>query len=213
MQVRTLDELIDVPHPAWPDIAAAIRQAPVPVETLEITNQGAALYSLQVTVGSALGALAYHYGGLAIDHGWVRLLGGGCAGLPSLAEANGLSDPNKVKEPPSHLIIGFDVIGGLFAIDGGGLGIAPGEVCYFAPDLLEWESTGLGHGAFVHACLGGLTTKYYESFRWDGWEEEVAQLTLDQGLLLWPPPSTEQGKDLGKVTREAVPISEVFSSG
>lgn len=211
MQIRTLAELIDVPHPAWPEIAAAITNAPVPVEVLEGTNQGAALYSLQVTVGSALGALAYNCGGLVIDHGWVRLLGGGCDDLPSLAAANNLGEPETVKGPPPYLTVGFDVLGGHFAIDGGGLGFAPGEVCYFAPDLLEWESTGLGHGAFVQAFLGGVTTNFYKSLRCPGWEQEVSQLKLDQGIALWTPPSTEQGKDLSKVTRQAVPFSELLN--
>jgi hypothetical protein len=49
------------------------------------------LYRLQVSTRSRLGALALHTGGLVVDDGWLRVLGGGDgAGLPPLAQANGL---------------------------------------------------------------------------------------------------------------------------
>ncbi len=210
MNPRTLTELTNVSHPAWNDISETIAQTPIPVMVLPTETGGETLYSLQVTIGSALGALAYNCGGILIDHGWVRLLGGGTSGLPSLATINNLNDPAKVTAPPAYLVIGFDVLGGCFAIDGGGLGIAPGEVCYFAPDTLGWEPLSLGHGAFVQAFLSGATTKFYDSFRWPGWEEEVAQLQPDQGLSLFPPPSTREGQDLAMVTRRKVPIAELL---
>jgi hypothetical protein len=75
----------------------------------------ACLLALQVTARSTLGALALHTGGVVIDHGWLRLLGGGHGRLPSLATANGVTDGQQ----PPVLLIGFDVLGGRFAIDGG----------------------------------------------------------------------------------------------
>ena len=49
----------------------------------------------------------------------MRLLGGG-AGLPDLAAANDLGPPG-ASGPPPWLTVGFDVLGGRFAVSGGGL--------------------------------------------------------------------------------------------
>lgn len=89
---------------------------------------------------STKGAVALHTGGIVSDHGWVRLYGGGSEDLPSIAEANGLSGP--VSAPPGALVVAHDVLVGLFAIDGGALGVAPGEVCFFGPDTLTWDGLG-----------------------------------------------------------------------
>ena len=169
------------------------------------------LYALQVTAGSTLGALAHNCGGLLIDHGWLRILGGGTDQLPSLASANGLGDPSAAPGPPPFLIVAFDVLGGRFAIDGGGLGVAPGEVCYWGPDTLEWESLGIGHTAFVNAFLQGAATEFYASWRWPGWEAELGSIGTDQGLSLMPPPFTAQGSNLAEVSRRPVPFAELLS--
>jgi len=59
------------------------------------------------------------------------------------------------RHPPGAIVVGHDVIGGLFAIDGGALGVAPGQVCYFGPDTLTWDGLGGGYSAFLLAALGG----------------------------------------------------------
>jgi Protein of unknown function DUF2625 len=59
----------------------------------------AVLFRLQVTAGSTLGALALNCGGLLLDHGWLRILGGGTSELPDLATANGLGAPSSEQEP------------------------------------------------------------------------------------------------------------------
>jgi hypothetical protein len=41
-----------------------------------------ALVGLQVTSQSPLGAIALETGGLLVDHGWIRVLGGGSPRLP-----------------------------------------------------------------------------------------------------------------------------------
>ena len=76
-----------------------------------------------------LGALALNSGGMLGDHGWVRLLGGGSGRLPDLATVSG-PGPQAASAPPLSLTVGFDVLGGRFAVNGGGLPGQPGEVCY-----------------------------------------------------------------------------------
>jgi hypothetical protein len=205
-----VNELIDVPDPAWPRIEAAIDGSLSPVEVLvaETQTRASTLLALQVTTASALGALAFETGGLVVDHGWLRLLGGG-VGPMNLATSNELD--NRGHGASNHLLVAFDVLGGRFAVNGGGLPGSSGEVCYFGPDTLRWEPIGLGHGEFVSWCLLGDLAGFSESLRWSGWEDEVAPLAPDQGISAYPYPFTEEGKDLSRVSRRAVAISELWT--
>lgn len=213
MDLRSAAELAAVENPAWPAIEALVTGPGSVTRALPIARDAgeSSLHALQVSAASALGALALNCGGLLIDCGWLRILGGGSEGLPSIAEANGWQEATAVHVPPAYLTVAFDVLGGRFAIDGGGLGIDPGRVCYWAPDSLAWEATDLGHGAFVHAFLSGAATKFYEDVRWPGWVDEVAALTLDQGLGLWPPPFTVEGTDFASASRRPVPFDELLT--
>lgn len=209
--LRLADELANVNDPAWPLLLEAIEGSTSTQALPPDADRGlATLYSLQVSAASTLGALALNSGGVVVDQGWVRILGSGTADLPGLAQANSLGDPGKVTAPPKFLIVAFDVVGGRFAIDGGGLGVDPGEVCYWGPDTLRWEGLGVGHSGFVQSFVGGATTEFYAPMRWPGWEREVSDLTLDKGLSLWPPPFTKEGKDLSAVSRRAVPFTELI---
>ncbi len=168
----------------------------------------ACLYRLQVTTSSALGALALESGGVVVDGGWLRLLGGGAEGLVSLAVANDLEARPSHAASSGKLIVGIDVVGGRFAINGGRLPGPVGEVCYFGPDTLCWEPLQLGHGAFVEWALKGDVDGFYETFRWSGWREDVGRLSLDQVMQAWPPPFTSQGRPPNEVSRRPVPWRE-----
>ncbi len=165
------------------------------------------LRGLAVTTRSSLGALAYHTGGVLIDGGWLRLLGGGNPSL-NLLTVNGLDDPER--NAPDHLVVAVDVLGGRFAINGGGLPGELGEVLYFAPDELDWMSTGLGHAQFVRWTLAGEVDAFYSDWRWDGWEADVNALANDQGLLWFPPMFTVEGRDHANAGRRVVPMHELF---
>mgnify|MGYP003851866721 CR=1 FL=1 len=211
MDLQSGAQLADVDAPAWPRLrelvgaAPATRALPVPwqegLRTLE---------ALQVTAGSALGALALNCGGIVADHGWFRLLGGGGDGLPDLATANHLS-PDAGTQPPSYLLVGYDALGGRFAIDGGGLGVAPGQVCYFGPDTLQWDGLGGGHSAFVEAVITGAMGETFADLRWSTWRRDVESLAPDQGLSAYPPPFSQEGQDLDQVSRRPVPLSELVT--
>lgn len=163
------------------------------------------LEALQVTARSPLGALALNTGALLADNGWFRILGGGAEGIPDLATVNSLPS---VQSPP-HLTIAWDVLGGQFAVDGGGLGLAPGVVCYFGPDTLAWQSLGMGHGQFVFAAIAGELADVFADLRWQGWEEEVRGLLPADGISVYPPPFTEEGKDIASTHRRPVPLAEL----
>jgi hypothetical protein len=206
--MRPLDELAVPEDSAWPALAAAVERSSVGARAAPADPDPAAqtLVRLQVTTRSVLGALAFHCGGLVVDSGWLRILGGGSPGLPDLVTANGLQD---AVGPPPFLLVAYDVLGGRFAVDGGGLGVAPGEVCYWGPDTLAWTGLGAGHAAFVHWAVGGEgLAEFYASLRWDGWERVVREVPLSHGLSVLPPPFA-RGDDTAP-SRQAIPFAEVL---
>ena len=156
---------------------------------------------LGLSEASYLGATVAHTGGITVDHGWLRLLGGGSGQLPSLASVNAASS--------GLCIVGFDVLGGVFALDGGALGNGDGGTHYFAPDSLEWEDLEITHSQFVAAMLSDAIDRFYEPFRWDGWRDDVAALALDRGFSFYPPLFTAEGKDTGSSSRREVSMAEV----
>ena len=107
-------------------------------------------------------------------------------------------------------MVGIDRLGGAFAIQGGGLPAGePGEVCFLAPDDLQWMPCGLGHTAWVRWALGGDVHGFYEELRWPTWGEDVRGLAPGQGLHAHPPPWTVEGRR-GEVTRRPVPLLEAY---
>jgi hypothetical protein len=209
MKMRALEELIDTKDPAWPEVqkwVAASKGRGV-ILSGDRAKGERTLYALQVTTHSTLGAIAFETGGVLVDHGWLRILGSGSAKLPeSLASWNGLAGDSIGSSP--YLVVAYDVVGGLFALDGGRLVGKPGKVAYFAPDSLAWEGTELGYSDWLQWALAGDLAKFYETMRWKGWEKEVAALSGDQGVSIWPPPWTREGQTASP-SRKAVPIRQL----
>jgi hypothetical protein len=206
--VRTLAELRDVDDPAIHDIQRWMAEAARPVEMLAPAGgSDEVLHRVQVTRRSALGALAADTGGLLVDHGWLRHLGGGSPRLPrDLASWNVHGDAARCD---GAMLVADDVLGGFFAINGGGLPGKPGEMAYLAPDTLEWEPMGMGHAAFVGWTMTAALDEFYDGQRWSGWQAEVAAVAGDQGLSVYPflwaggPPIAER-------SRAPVPIEELW---
>ncbi|MEH0845862.1 DUF2625 family protein [Micromonospora sp. CPCC 205711] len=189
---------------AWSEISALVAAAPYPVEVLPADPQraGACLAALEITTRSWLGAVVANSGGLVIDQGWLRVLGGGHDVLPDVAAE---MDPGA-----GRLIVAFDVMGGQFAWLQAKPGVRP-TVHYFGPEDLAWQDLELGYGDWLEAMLAGAMTQFYEGLRWPGWESEVASVALYQGISAWPPPWTREGKDLSAVSRKPIRLAELVS--
>jgi len=203
---RSAEQLRAAAAPAWPEIRHLIETATTTVRVLSAdpARRDEALEALQVTAGSYLGALAGECGGLLVDNGWLRVLAAGTPVLPGLHQATSIAGA-----PSPWLEVAWDVMGGRFAINGGGLDAEAGEVCYWGPDTLDWSGTSGGHSRFVAWALGGGLTGFYESLRWDGWEREVADLGPDQGMSVYPPPFAVEGRAIAEASRKPVPIAEL----
>ncbi|MFI6065925.1 DUF2625 family protein [Micromonospora sp. NPDC051227] len=189
---------------AWSEISALVAAAPYPVEVLPADPQraGACLAALEITTRSWLGAVVANSGGLVIDHGWLRVLGGGHDGLRDVAA--------QIVPEAGRLVVAFDVMGGQFAWLQAEPGARP-TVHYFGPEDLTWQDLELGYGDWLEAMLAGAMTKFYETLRWPGWEGEVASVALDQGIHTLPPPWTREGKDLSAVSRKPIRLAELVS--
>lgn len=130
---------------AWRAVTDLIAACPVPVELQPPHPDGVAAAQLGLSERSWLGSIVGHTNGIVIDSGWLRLLGGGGAdGLPGVREANAGAT--------GLLVVGYDVLGGTFALDGGALGDGDGAVHSFAPDSLAWEPLGLGYEVSSPPC-------------------------------------------------------------
>ncbi len=193
-----------VEQSTWADILTGMAAAPYPVEVLPADPERAAacLAALGITTGSWLGAVVANSGGLLIDHGWLRVLGGGHGGLPDVVAE---MDP-----AAGRLIVAFDVMGGQFAWAPARHGAAP-TVQYFGPEDLEWQDLELGYGDWLHAMLAGALTRFSAGLRWPGWETEVAGVALDQGISALPPPWSTEGRDLSVVSRRPIRLTELVS--
>ncbi|MFG3137133.1 DUF2625 domain-containing protein [Streptomyces sp. NPDC048211] len=219
--MRGIDELARVDDPAWPELREMLSAGSVPVQVLpaDPDESRRTLLQLQVTARSTLGSLAWNTGGLLVDGGWVRVLGGGSpasGGIASLAQANRFpADLDPAWHPTAGLVVGYDVIGGVFALNGGdpaaaGRPGAPGQMTYFAPDTLEWEVMEMGHSVWVTWMLSGRLDTFYDGLRWPDWRAETAALTFSQGITVYPFLwSREARADLAATSRQPVPMREV----
>lgn len=195
MHLRSVAELVDVENHAWEEIRELLSQGPrtYRMEAAEPERAAQTLVRLQVSTRSYLGAIAYETGGIVFEHGWITLLGAGADGIcGSLTDWNGLADAEDIAALPGVLVVAYDAAGGFFALDTGRFGQS-GHIYYYAPDAQEWESTELTYPEFISWLAQGDLDLFYETFRWDGWEEEVQQLEPDQVFAYYPPLWSKEG--------------------
>jgi hypothetical protein len=205
MSKRKLDELIDNQEPAIKLLQQLVNDAKVPCELLPPgPEREKALLYLQVTTRSTLGALAYDTGGLLIDDGWLRLLGSGHAKL-----SRSLHEWNSPRTDGAFYLVGDDLAGGFFAINGGAFGDDLGSVYYWPPDSLEWESLERGFTDFVAMFLTHTIENYYTDLRWSTWREDARSASSDQCFAFFPFLWTKEGS-VERSHRSVVPMSQMW---
>lgn len=201
--MRPLSELISTDDSALPiieELAAKVSGRCVVLPPRP--DSGEILYRTQITTRSPMGAVVYHTGGIVVDR-WIRIIGSGS----SIIERN-LPDWNSSRADGFYLI-GDDVVGGFFAIDGGGLGFEKGHVCYWAPDSLDWISLERGYTDFLVWALTMDTMDFYADLRWSSWEAEVSSVPGDRCFGFYPFLWTAEGSTF-KSKRAIVPAQEAF---
>jgi hypothetical protein len=211
--MRALEELIDTSDPGWPVVAEMLGRASNKIEVLPASRENGerTLVAIQVTTRSPLGAIAYGTGGILIDHGWLRILGSGHRRLArDLAKWNFPDGDHSTPRLDGACLVADDAVGGFFALNGGGLPCNGRNVCYLAPDTLEWEDTGRGYTDFLQfACVGDLNG-YYGDRRWTGWERDVATLAGDRAFLFYPMLFAKSDGGIEARHRKDVPVEELW---
>ena len=203
--MRKLEELVDIKEPAMPLVRQWLAEGTRLYEVLAPSERrNDVLVGLQVTTRSPMGAIAYETGGILVDHGWLRFLGSGHPKLPrDIVEWN-------AGRSLGYLLVADDVIGGFFAINGGGLGADRGSMYYWAPDTLNWETLGLSYTDFFCWALSERLSVFYEGFRWPGWEADMQHIGGGQCFNFYPPLWSEQGA-VESSFRKAVSVAEQYS--
>lgn len=157
-----------------------------------------------------MGAVVYETGGLLIDGGWLRVLGSGHPRLPrTLPGWNKGRSWSEEQSSPPLLVVADDVVGGSFAINGGALDGPPGQVHYFAPDRLEWESLDRGYSDFLQWTLRADLEEFYEGQRWPEWPADVSALPGDHAFSIYPF-LWAKGPPIGERSRKVVPMADLF---
>lgn len=88
----------------------------------------------------------------------------------------------------------------------------PGQIVYFAPDTLEWETFDGGYSHWLMWMLGGGLAEYYSTVFWPSWQTEVASLGLREGITMYPPLwSAEGASDIAGTSRKSVPMPELVA--
>lgn len=208
---RPLEQLISHSESAWPLVESWIAIASRPVEALPRSETaGAELVSVQVTTRSPMGAVIYHSGGILVDYGWLRILGSGHRRLPRpFATWNFECGMLTSGARPPSVLIADDILGGFFALNGGRFAQAEPTVWYFAPDTLEWEDTELGYSDFIVWSFSPALDKFYETYRWADWQQDISQVPGGD-VFSFVPPLAAEGPNLAQRFRRSVPIAEVF---
>ncbi|GAA0756097.1 MULTISPECIES: DUF2625 domain-containing protein [Clostridium] len=210
--MKQLSELINNEESAWKLVDNWLKEAINKVEILQpsIEDSERVLYDLQVTTKSVLGAIAYNCGGILIQDGWIRILGSGSRKLKrDISVWNKINIENENPRIGGALLVADDVLGGFYAINGGQLSGVVGNVFYLAPDTLEWEDLELRFSEFIYWTFVGNINKFYESFRWSGWQDELQQISGDEGFSIYPFLWAE-GEKIEKRSRKAIPIEEIW---
>ncbi len=134
-------------------------------------------------------------GGIIIDN-WIRIYG--CGELNVILKNEKYNNLNKV-----DIIIGEDIIGGLFALKSG-------QVYYFAPDTNCWENLKIYYTQFIDWLINNSdgVNEFYKLYRWSTWKEDCKKLELTQGYHFYPLLQTSY--DIEKRDRKIISIDELI---
>jgi Protein of unknown function DUF2625 len=150
-----------------------------------------------------MGAIALETGGILIDHGWLHFLGSGNARMRGNLQSWNSGDLLK-----GGLVIAHDALGGVFALNRGAFPGKPGTAFYFAHNTLTWEPTNKSYSELLIWALSGDLGMFYGNLRWPGWENDLASLTGDQGMSIYPF-LFANGEPVAERSRRPVPMDEL----
>ena len=151
----------------------------------ELENGIKALNVLQVTSKSAIGSIILNTSGIVIDN-WIRILGHDSNINRGILSYNSIEENGVATQIDKMLIVADDVVGGVFALNAGKFSEGIGEVWYFAPDTLQWESLEIQYSEFIAWIAQGNIDEFYSTMRWSTWKEECKNVKFNEAILIYP---------------------------
>ena len=209
--MRILKELLDAKS-SWSVVEELIATAVNKVDCLPVSKEGAeeSLIALDQSVASLMGAITYNTGGILIDDGWLRILGGTCERFSRNIANWNLTRDHKIENVPGFMMVADDVLGGIFAINGNYFGSDTGMMYYLAPDTLEWEGLEVNFHDFLRFVFTGDLEGFYSGLRWEGWRKDITELSADAAFIFDPPLWDTEADNTQVRKREQIPMDEMY---
>lgn len=199
----------EVNNDLWGEIEILINKSSkeIRVNLSKYTNGIEDINKLKISTKSVLGSVIYNTSGIVIDN-WIRILGSSNDEFRGVTSYNKVNSDGVANNIAGLLIIADDIVGGVFAINAGKFSDGIGEVWYFAPDTLEWESLEMKYSEFIAWTITGNTDKFYNTFRWIGWREISKKVKLNEGILIYPYLWSNE-INIETASKKIVPIDEI----
>ena len=140
---------------------------------------------LKITSKSALGSRILNTSGIVIEN-WIRILGHNSNINRGIIDYNVIGENGVATKITKMLIVADDVVGGIFALNAGKFSEGIGEVWYFAPDTLEWESLEMQYSEFIAWTIQGNIDEFYSTMRWSTWKEDCKNIEFNDSILIYP---------------------------
>lgn len=107
------------------------------------------------------------------------------------------------------LIVADDIVGGVFALNAGRFSEGIGDVWYFAPDTLEWESLEMKYSEFIAWIAQGEIDEFYSTMRWSLWKEDSKSVNFNEAILIYPFLWSNEIQ-IEKADKKIVPVEELL---
>ncbi len=182
------------------------RQVIINTESLE--NGAKAIDVLRITSNSVLGSVVLNSSGIVVDN-WIRVFGHDCKSNRGIITYNNIDSSGIATKIKRMLIIADDVVGGIFALNAGKFNTGIGDVWYFAPDTLDWESLGLKYSEFLAWIAQGSIDDFYSTMRWNSWKDICKKIKFDEAISIYPFLWSNE-LQIESADKKIVPAKELF---
>ena len=148
-------------------------------------NIGESIVSqLGLNKATTLSTIICNVSGITVDN-IIRIIGQGNQKMIGVDKINAIVNgkPSKIRD---MLIIGTDIFGGIYAMNMTEINGVIGNIFYFAPDTLAWESMDMKYSQFLYWTVHGNVNEFYSSMKWNGWEQIAVSTGFNEGILVYP---------------------------
>lgn len=164
---------------------------------------------LKITSKSVLGSILFNTSGITVDN-WIRVLGSENEKNRGIISFNKINKEGFVNNIDKMLIVADDVVGGIFAMNSGKFSDGIGDIWYFAPDTLKWESLEMKYSEFITWITIGNTDEFYSTLRWNKWQNDASNVNFDEAILIYPFLWSNE-IEIETAEKKIVPVEELLS--